>query len=342
MSKENITKNKFNSINGLRVIACLGIILMHIKSNINYEIPGEMLNSVIDEFTNFVFPFMVLSSFCMCCGYYDKVKYNEISPKKFYLKRIMKILPFFMFLLIIDIIVEHNTSAIIEAFANSTLLFGLLQAKMSVLGVAWFIGLVFIYYLMFPFFTFLFSNKKMALIVTIIACLMNLSCVYYFDVGRSNMFYSFVYFCLGGLIYLYKDKIIELFCKSKIIGILFLSLSVIIYFALPQKNGCIFLIKQILLCSSLIIYCISYESKILDNGVSEFIGNISLELYLCHMVIYRIVEKMQLSHIFKTNTASYISVVIMVVLGSIIFSTVFKKIWNKIERRIYKDENIIG
>ncbi len=29
---------KFNSINGLRTIACIGIILMHVKANVNYEL----------------------------------------------------------------------------------------------------------------------------------------------------------------------------------------------------------------------------------------------------------------------------------------------------------------
>lgn len=29
---------RYNSINGLRTIACIAIVLMHIKSNINYEL----------------------------------------------------------------------------------------------------------------------------------------------------------------------------------------------------------------------------------------------------------------------------------------------------------------
>ena len=204
---EKVAKNNiFFSINGLKALACLGIILMHLKSNLDYQLAGNFPIIMISNFTNFVFLFMIISSFGLCCGYYEKIKNNQINPEKFYSKRIKKILPFFAFLVVLDIIIEHNISSIIEGMADLTLLFGLLQKDISVVGVGWFLGLIFIFYLMFPFFTYLFSNKRRALIITIISIFMNFSCIYYFNVGRTNMFYSFVYFCIGGLIYLYKNN----------------------------------------------------------------------------------------------------------------------------------------
>lgn len=340
MAKKEL--KKFDSINGLRMIACFGIILMHVKANINFSIPYNWLNIFISEFTNFVFLFMVISSFGMCCGYFEKVRNNEISPEKFYSKRILKVLPFFLCLLLLDVIINHDFSTLIEAFANSTLMFSLLSKDFNVLGVAWFLGLVFIFYFMFPFFTYLFSNKKRAWITTFVAVLMNFSCINYFDVGRTNMFYSFIYFCVGGLLYLYKEQIINFFNNKKIFNLLFILVSLILYFILPMKNGYLFLLRMLLVLVSLLIYAISFKSQILDNKFTKFIGNISMEMYLCHMVIFRIVEKMNLLHLFDNNLLSYIFASIIVILGSICTAIVFQKFWNYICKKVLKYENFIS
>ena len=325
MNKQ-ITNNRYEAINGLRTIACLGIVLMHVKANISYSLPGDVLIRVISSFTNFVYLFMIISSFGMCCGYFDKIKNNEISPEKFYSKRINKILPFFLFLILIDVLIEHNISSLIEGFADSTLLFGLLQKKIEVIGVGWFLGLVFIFYIMFPYFTYLFGNKKRAWLTTIVSILMNLSCIYYFNVGRTNMFYSFIFFCIGGLIYLYKENIIKLFSKSRVIGLLTVAISIIIYFILPISNEYLIPLKSSLLSLSLISYAISYNSKVLNNKITKYIGEISFEIYLCHMVIFRIIEKLRLTNLFGNNLISYIFTILIAFFGSIFLSIAFKKL----------------
>ena len=332
-------KERYDSINGLRTIACIGIILTHIRINIGYPLTGEFSVKVINQFANFVFLFMVISAFVMCCGYYNKIKNNEISPEKFYSKRINKIYPFFLFLVIIDIVFEHNLSSLIEGFTDITLLFSFLSKNIEVIGVAWFLGLVFIFYLMFPFFTYLFGNKKRAWFVTLISLLMSLSCIYYFDVGRKNMFYSFLFFCIGGLIYLYKDNIIKIFNKTRIIGIVVLITSIILYYTLPISNEYILLLRASIISISLLCYSISYNSKLLNNKITNFIGNISFEIYLCHMLIFRLIEKMKITNLFGNNWISYITTSLLVIIGSIVFSMAFKLLYSTIEKGLNKNEN---
>lgn len=331
---------RYESLNGLRTISCLGIILMHVKANISYSIPGTILNNVINEFTNFVFLFMILSAFSMCCGYYEKIKNNKVSLEDFYSKRIYKILPFFVFLIIINLIVDHNLSALIEGFANSTLMFGFLQKNIQVLGVAWFLGLVFIFYMIFPFFVYLFSNKQRAWITTIIAVLMNIVSVCYFDIGRTNMFYSFIYFCVGALIYLYKEKIIAFIKNKRIISLFGIIVSIVIYFLIPNIDY-LFLIRILPLCITLIIYAISFESKVLNNKITKFIGSISLELYLSHMVIFRIIEKIKLTHLVNNDFISYIITCFGVIIGTILFSYMFQKV-SKILKKEKRNESFIS
>lgn len=137
--RDTISDSKrYEGLNGIRMFACFGIVLMHIKAK-SYTLINPTIDKGINEFTNFVFIFMVLSSFSICCGYYQKIKNNKINFEEFYKKRFKKILPLFIFLLIIDVLVEHSMSSIIEAFTNATLMFGFLQRKIEVLGVGWFL-----------------------------------------------------------------------------------------------------------------------------------------------------------------------------------------------------------
>lgn len=327
---------RYDSLNGIRAIACLGIALMHVKSNLLYTVPGNILNLIVNELGNLTILFMVLSAFSMCCGYYDKVKDNKISIEDFYKKRFKKILPFFLFLVILDIIVEHSLPALIEGFADITLMFGFLQKDIQELSVAWFLGLVFIFYMIFPFFVYLFSNKKRAWIATVIALLMNFASVYYFDVEKRNMFYSFIFFCIGGMIYLYKDKIISILKKNRIISFAAMMFSILLYFLIPS-NKYLFLLRILPMCMMLISYAISFDSKVLNNKITNFISNISLEIYLCHMVIFRVIEKLKLTHIVSNNLISYFITFVGVVIGAIILSYVFQIILKKIYINLLKE-----
>ena len=332
---------RYNSLNGIRTIACLGIVLMHVKSNLPYDVSGNYLNLIINELGNLTILFMVLSSFSMCCGYYEKIKNTLISPEQFYGRRVKKILPFFALLVFLDVIIEHNLSSIIEGFADLTLMFGFLSRNMQVLGVAWFLGLVFIFYMIFPFFFFFFSNKKKAWFVTFVSAIMNFISTYYFEVGRINMFYSFIFFCIGGLIYLYKDSIIKILNKNRIISLMILIISIIIYFVIPN-NDYLFTIRILPMCIMLLAYAISFDSKILDNKFTGFISSISLEIYLCHMVMFRIVEKLQLLKLIDNNLCSYFFVYGLVLIGAIGIAIGFKVVWNYVEKKVFRRENIIS
>lgn len=105
---------------------------------------------------------MVISAFGMCCGYYEKFIHNQISFSNFYWKRFKKIWAFFAVVVALDVIISPSLDALYEAFADLTLLFGVLSnaGDNTVIGVGWFIWIVFVFYLIFPFFCYLIENKK--------------------------------------------------------------------------------------------------------------------------------------------------------------------------------------
>lgn len=148
------------------MIGAFGIVMMHMRANNNYEISGYVYDTIIPSFTDFVFLFKTVSAFGMCCGYYEKILGNQISFCKFYGKRFKRIFPFFATLVLLDIIVSPSVASLYEGFADLTLLFDFFpNAKnISVIGMGWFLGLVFVFYLIFPFFCVLhflyFGIKK--------------------------------------------------------------------------------------------------------------------------------------------------------------------------------------
>lgn len=205
---EKTTKKHYDAIDGLRAFAAIGIVLMHVRANTNYIINGFIYDKLIPSFTNLVFLFMIISGFAMCCGYYDKIVNNKITVGEFYGKRFAKTWPFFALLCVLDLILSPSVNSLKEVFANLTLCFGLLpNAQISVIGVGWFLGLVFVFYLMFPFFCYLISEKRRAWFSFVVAVVFNLTCSEYFGIGRANIMYSVMFFLAGGLAFVYREKL---------------------------------------------------------------------------------------------------------------------------------------
>lgn len=232
-------KEHYGAIDGLRTIACIGIVLMHMAANNSYSISGFFYDSVIPSFTNFVFLFMTVSAFGMCCGYYERITNNKIAFGDFYGKRFKKILPFFGLLVLLDIIMSPSIDALYEAFADLTLLFGFLPGagNITVIGVGWFLGLIFVFYICFPFFCVLLQNKRRAWIAFVLSLICNFVCTVYFDVGRSNILYSGCYFLAGGLIYLYRNELLKL---NRLIGLGASAVSAVLYYFLDGNTaGCL-------------------------------------------------------------------------------------------------------
>lgn len=331
-----MTKKHYGSIDGLRMLAAFGIVIMHIKVNTNYQISGYVYDRIIPSFTNFVFLFMTVSAFGMCCGYFDKVLNNQLSLSKFYGKRFKKILPFFGVLVLLDVALSPSLASVYEGFADVTLLFGFLPNDISVIGVGWFLGLIFIFYLVFPFFCVLLENKRRAWIAFAVSLIYNFACTNYFDVGRKNMLFSACFFIAGGLIYLYRDKIEKL---NQWLALGIAVISVALYYIIGGNTYMCLLVS-----CTLLIYAVTNRTRVLDNRVTRFFGSISMEIYLSHMMIFRIVEKLGIINMFGNGLIQYLITSAVVLCGVTVFSFVMHKIieavMNKIENRTVTKKSV--
>ncbi|MCD8080050.1 MAG: acyltransferase family protein [Bacteroides sp.] len=286
MEPQTIKPQRYNNLDGLRTLASIGVICMHVRANIGFEISGAdcpktqislfesttccameeaeslhvvpqeteirvfgqlgggildyLINTLIAQMGGFVQLFYILSGFSMCCGYYEKIKNNQISLNKFYSRRYEKILPFFTLLVLIDLAVGLlldggiSLGSLAEAFADLTLMFGFYTTSgMSVIGVGWTLGIIFGFYILFPFFVYLIWDKKRAWFSLLLTNVIYLLCVEYFQSGSSLTFRWMCYFVLGGLIYLYKDSIGRFFANKTWLGLVFIIAGFGIVYMIP-------------------------------------------------------------------------------------------------------------
>lgn len=225
--------DRYEGIDGLKAYAIIGIALMHVLANGKYGIGGFVFERLIPSFTNLVFLFMMVSGFGMCCGYYEKIIDRKISVEEFYSKRYIKIWPYFALLCVLDFVISPSKNSLYEVFANLTLCQGLLpNVNISVIGVSWTLAVIFVFYMLFPFFCFLLGNKKRAWGVVGVAFVFNIICSSYFNAGRGNIVYDAIYFITGGLIFLYRKEFAEFASKHKVIAGVILLTATIAYFAL--------------------------------------------------------------------------------------------------------------
>ena len=333
-------RTRYEGIDGLKAYAIIGIALMHVLANGEYRMGGFVFERFIPSFTNLVFLFMMVSGFGMCCGYYQKIIDQKISVEDFYKKRYIKIWPYFALLCALDFMMSPSKESVFEVFANLTLCQGLLpNAKISVIGVSWTLAVIFVFYMLFPFFCFLIGNKKRAWSVAVVALVFNWLCSNYFNAGRTNIVYDAIYFVAGGLVFLYRKELAEFASKYKVIAGAILLIATVVYFAVGGNA-----LTMLFFCVAALVYTLGCRTGggdwsipsdaiggVLVNPVAKFLGGISFEIYLCHMVIYRVLEKLHLVHLFGNGLLAYIFTAVAVICGSVVFSVCAKWFLNKIE-----------
>lgn len=342
----------YGSIDGLRALSCIGIILMHVQANTSYDLAGSFAwDTFIPSLTWLVYLFFMISGFGMCAGYLRRFQNREIDLECFYKRRYGKILPFFGLLLVIDILMERTPDAIYEASVEGMLLHGLLPNNaVSVIGVAWFLGVVFLFYLLFPAFTVLMKSKKrawasLALSLWLVVCLNQYFFSPYFVTNSFTPRHSFLYvlplFILGGIVYLYRDDIARV-CEGRRIPALVLCLAAtVLWYAIPgQSRGELFYLKSLVLFGLWLSYAIGNDSKFLASRPVRYLSSFSMELYLAQMLSFRVVERAHLLYVFgSAGTNGWLSFVVascFTVAGLIVFIETYKWAVRHIKARLGK------
>lgn len=219
MGNTEQSKRRYDNLDGLRAISCIAIIGYHVKKWTPMALGGPA-GRIVDTLTQFVPLFLILSGFGMFCGYYERIKNNQISLNDFYKKRYKKLFPYMAFVLAIYVMIERTLPSVIEALTESTLIFGLLpNNNLNVLAIGWTVGVIFLFYMLFPFIVFTCWTKARAWVTLGISIVLSLFCSEYFFseafvtnfVPRHSFLYCSPFFVVGGYFTYTKNRSEALF-----------------------------------------------------------------------------------------------------------------------------------
>jgi len=337
-------KERYDNLDGLRAISCLCIIAMHIIANADYTL-HPVLRAIIESWTHFVPLFLMISGFGMFCGYYEYFKSGSIDLNSFYTKRYKKLLPFFLTLIVIDILMDRSTIHIIEGITEVSLVFGLLpNNELSVIGVSWTLGVIFLFYMLFPFIVYLCWTKKRAWLTFVWSIVISLFCsLYYFTdkfvvegfASRHNFLYCAPFFVGGGIVYQNREAIKSVLQRFKRIWLMICVCLTVVWYFVPSDDINSFMVKNLILFSSWLMYAISVDNIVLSNKAMKYLSGISLELYLAQMVIFRVIEKAHCLYLVGHGWTSFLIAWILVIGGLIAFIEIWKRLWAITRKKLF-------
>lgn len=317
----------YSSLDGLRAYAAIGIVLMHVLANMSLKPSANgITDKVIPWFSDFTLLFMVVSAFSMCCGYYERVKKGDITPLKFYDRRYSRILPFFALMVAIAFLKDPSVSTFCQAFADLTMCFNLIpNANIEVIGVGWFLGTIFTFYMLFPFFVFLLDNKKRAWKSFALVLFFSAIAMFQFGDGhfdRVLIVHSAPFFMIGGLVFLYRHIVMAFVSGHVWLMLVLCCLLTISRFLVSSEY--LIVGANLLVFASWLMFAIGSNTWILRNGGAKYLSGISMEIYLCHMMFYRVASMLHLERFIHQQDMLYVLTCIGTLIGAICFSHVMK------------------
>ena len=85
--------------------------------------------------------------------------------------------------------------------------------------------------------------------------------------------------------------------------------------------------------------CSEEIGGILSNRFTRFVSSISMEIYLCHMMLFRVIERTGLHKAFGDGWIQYAVTVAAVLVGTALFAVVMQKIFEVIGKRIMHENS---
>ncbi|WP_311746632.1 acyltransferase family protein [Proteus penneri] len=308
-----MNKTRLDSIQVLRGIAAILVVLFHFRHYINDVYPVSDLGDRLFLFGEAgVDLFFVISGFIIV---YSSVNKEKNSFSEFIIKRIFRLYPLYFFVLTIYLLAYHDEIFLVTNLIKSYLLipidyngkgpwFGL-----STIYTAWTLTYELYFYLIFSF-AILISHKYRALICTLIILIVmtGSQLLIYNDLfinpitskgDFSGFFYNFIFtsspliidFIYGMFIayaYIFYDKLNIRFKIITFISILLLSISII--YMLSSATGKVGPLNWGL-CSVGIVFSLLIITKNTDIKYPTFLiylGEMSYSIYINHVVVKKV------------------------------------------------------
>jgi peptidoglycan/LPS O-acetylase OafA/YrhL len=320
-------------LNGLRAIAALSVVVSHIT----IAFPDFGVANIIGGWSfasQGVTLFFTISGFLITYLLLLEKREQEISIKKFYIRRILRIWPLYYSYLIIAIIFlilssQLNVKSILYYFffcANIPYIFG---GSLFLIAHLWSIGVEEQFYLFWP--AFVRFSKKRLLSVTLFLVIFLIALKFYVryiikdELAETfldvNRFECMLIGAIGAILYSSQNKVFitietHILAQMSAWVILFLIALGKINTPGPTEN-----VLMSIITLTLIIGQIDAKSKIfnLDNKLFDFLGKISYGLYVIHPFIVYLLAKIFIE-LKMSNSIKITLIFLTVVFSTILFA----------------------
>ncbi|PKN89107.1 MAG: hypothetical protein CVU51_01865 [Deltaproteobacteria bacterium HGW-Deltaproteobacteria-1] len=305
-------QNRISALDGLRGIASIVIVAFHVYGFGFFVLYNKLL--FIQKYFAFgVTMFLIISAFSLALNYHDKIQ-SAASIMDYYINRYARITPLFIFMTIVWILINNldfkTRVDLNEIVVNVFYLYNFIPDKFGgIIRASWPIGVLFIFYLLFPFIINFNKSIKSAIIMQCVFIIIGLSMYSFF----KNQYYppNYAYVSFFSQLPIFGFGILSYyFLKAfniRTVGRMFISAVGLIGFFLVfyvlsrffsyedkifyEKNNIAILYYYIMgFFMAFFIYsqCL-YSTPVIDNAITRFYGKISYSLYLLHpLVIYKI------------------------------------------------------
>lgn len=365
----------FNNLNAIRFIAAFLVIIHHIEQFKNIlGIKGYWSNQTIVLIGKLgVILFFVLSGFLITFLLYKEKEISKnISIKKFYIRRILRIWPLYFFIVFLAFfvfpffsfftIIDLQAYSSINDLLNKLLLyvFFLPNLVLILYGVIpfashlWSIGVEEQFYIIWPILNKYFKNKLAVIIGVIVLYLTIKSCFsIFFTTGTFKVVNSFVSsspidcMAIGSFfaLVIFDENSFYLKIKNIIFSRVIQILTLVTVFFLIYKaiyipylhNEFYSLLFGILICNFAHNKSVIFS---LENKYTNYLGKISYGLYMYHPIIIFIIIKLGIYYNFQSNYFIYPLVILFTIIISSISYTYFEKKF--IDKKIKYSDIISG
>lgn len=308
--KNEVIILSINESNCLRGLAIVGVIFNHLVQHT--QVKGGLINKFYFIGYLFVGLFFMLSGF----GNYESYKKKNNITFMWLIKRLARVYVTYIIVFIISIIAY----IVLDKCDISLryILYNLVTIRLPG-WLNWYIKILFLSYILF-FVSFKFNKNK----EIILTCMVVLSILIMKCFGLYSFWWnSLLCFVLGIYLSKYKCKVINLFKnRNKWIIQTLALISFILLYVLERKVNSIFGIASSIMFCIFVLSINAYYT--LGSKIIEFIGKISLEIYLWHLVFLKL--------LFNNNLSNNINVLLLFII-SVILSFYTNKIVSKVVKK---------
>ena len=335
----------FNGLNGIRAICALSVVISH--TSLSLSMIGITAGGIFGLAAYGVTAFFALSGFLITYLLIEeKETHNDISVKKFYIRRVLRIWPLYFGYMAIAILVDvfvlnaHNFSSIgfyVFFFPNipfSYELVGLTTVvSIPLLGHFWSLGVEEQFYAFYPWIVKIFKNLLLALIGMFILVLVIKGFSKYLSYKTGNPFWyswadntRFDAMALGGIgawVFKNKTSLVIQIVNSKILQIVFALVLIMVFtnrLLLPNTISHMVVAGVTVLA---IYYAHLFNRPLINvrNRYIDYLGKISFGIYVYHPLIIAlsalIVAKFGISAPIKVALFFFFVVIFTILLASL-------------------------